>query len=138
MKKLLTVLLFSFIVVFGMNTQTKAEDIIELYPYNNIKCLEAVDGCTGTKVGDANWDMAYAGYNYNFAGGQARYVADFDDANSDGKFDATEIPGNNWSSFGGMIVNDSAQAITIDTATDRTDLTGAVQRIYTYFDETGK
>jgi hypothetical protein len=137
MKKLLTIFMFGLIFTIGIqqNTQAQIGDI-ELYPYDQEACLNAEPECTRTKVGDANWDISYNGYNYNVAGGQARYAVDFSDDNSNGMIDALEMPTNAWSSFGGIIMNDTASEVILETA-NRTDLTGAVHRIYVYFDENG-
>lgn len=139
MKKLLVLFLFSLVTILGFNLQnvSAAEGDVELYPYDQLACLEASTDCTRTKVGDSNWDVSYNGYNYNVVKGNARYAADFDDANSNGMIDSTEMASNSWSSFGGIIVNDTNEEVIIETA-NRTDLTGAVHRIYVYFDETGK
>lgn len=139
MKKLFSLVLFSLVAVLGLSLQnvSAAEGDIELYPYDQLACLEASTDCTRTKVGDSNWDVSFNGYNYNVVNGNARYAVDFDDANSNGMIDATEMPSNSWSSFGGIIVNDTNEEVIIETA-NRTDLTGAVHRIYVYFDENGK
>jgi len=139
MKRFFTIALFALILGIGFQQQIQAADgDIELYPYDKIECLNAEPTCTRTKVGDAHWDVSYNGYNYNVAGGQARYVADMDDANSDGFIDATEMATNNWASFGTLFVNDTDEDIILSTLNARGDITSVVDRIYVYFDENGK
>jgi len=138
MKRFLTIALFALILGIGFQQQVKAADgDIELYPYDKEECLNAEPTCTRTKVGDAHWDVSYNGYNYNVARGQARFVIDMSDDNSDGFIDATEMPAHSWASFGGIIVNDTAEDIIFKTMNSRGDLTSVVDRIYVYFDENG-
>ena len=138
MKRFLTIALFALILGIGFQQQIKAADgDIELYPYDKEECLNAEPTCTRTKVGDAHWDVSYNGYNYNVARGQARFVIDMTDENSDGFIDATEMPTHSWASFGGIIVNDTAEDVILKTMNSRTDLTSVVDRIYVYFDENG-
>ncbi len=138
MKRFLTIALFALILGIGFQQQIKAADgDIELYPYDKEECLNAEPTCTRTKVGDAHWDVSYNGYNYNVARGQARFVIDMSDDNSDGFIDATEMPTHSWASFGGIIVNDTAEDVILKTMNSRGDLTSVVDRIYVYFDENG-
>ena len=138
MKRFLTIALFALVLGIGLGQQVQAADgDIELYPYDKEECLNAEPTCTRTKVGDAHWDLSYNGYNYNVAGGQARYVADMEDANSDGFIDATEMATNNWASFGTLFVNDTAEDVILSTLNARGDITSVVDRIYVYFDENG-
>ncbi len=138
MKRFLSIALFALILSIGFQQQVKAADgDIELYPYDQEACLNAEPECTRTKVGDAHWDVSYNGYNYNVARGQARFVIDMSDANSDGFIDATEMPAHSWASFGGIIINDTAEDIVLKTLNARGDLTSVVDRIYVYFDENG-
>ena len=105
MKKLLTILMFTLVLVVGIKAETHAEGEIELYPYDKLECLQALDTCTNYKVGDSHWDAVYNGYRYNTVNGNVRYVSDFSDDNFDGFIDATEMTSNGWSSFGGFIFN---------------------------------
>lgn len=139
MKKGLILATLSLLLVVGFSSMltVKADDTIELYPYDKEECLLALDTCKNTKVGDSHWDLLYNGYNYNVTRGNAIYAVDFEDTNSDGVYDATEVPGTNWSSFGGIIINDSMSEIVMDTATNRGDFVGGLQRVWLYFDENG-
>ncbi|MFA5474163.1 MAG: hypothetical protein WC225_01350 [Acholeplasmataceae bacterium] len=144
MKKILAFLLFGFVslaLVFGQTAFADEEDgIIDLYPYDQINCLEAVAPCIGTQVGKANWTLEYAGHRYHFVRGSDRYMKESVDANSDGFIDATEFVGatTSWASFSSFIINDTDNEYILKTANARTDLTGGVvARLYSYFDEDG-
>jgi hypothetical protein len=137
MKKVLATFTMVLLLALGFATQVEAEDEIELYPYDKIECLQGLDGCTGYKVGDANWDLVYNGYRYNMVRGSVRYASDFDDADNDGFIDATEMPALSWNGFASLNINNTASEVILKSA-NRTDLTSVVHRIYAYFDENGK
>lgn len=138
MKKLFTLFTLGLFVVLGFATNVKAADEIILYPYDEEACLTADAACTRTKVGDSFWDVTFNGYLYNVVRGNARFVVDFDDDNSDGFIDSSEMTLNGWSSFGGIIINDTAEEVELKTTNQRADILGSVHRIVVYFDEDGK
>lgn len=138
MRKVLAIFTVVLFVAVGFATSVQAEGEIELYPYDKIECLEALDTCSNTKVGDDHWDLTYNGYNYNFVNGSVRYASEFDDANLDGFIDATEMPAVGWNAFAALNINNTASEVIMKSQTARTDLTSVVHRIYAYFDETGK
>lgn len=138
MKKLFTLFTLSLFVVLGFATNVKAADEIILYPYDQEACLNATSECTYTKLGDSFWDVTFNGYLYNVARGNARFVVDFDDENSDGFIDSSEMTLNGWSSFGGIIINDTDEEVELKTTNQRADILGSVHRIAVYFDEDGK
>ncbi len=138
MKRFLTIFMFSFIVVFGLQQTTQAaEGDIIIYPYDQEACLNEEPECTGTKVGDAHWDLTYNGYIYNLVGGSTRYVTEMTDDNSDGYIDSLEMDVIGWNAFAALTINDTAEEIIMTTTTARTDLTSVVHRVYVYFDENG-
>ena len=61
MKKVLALFLLGLFVAFATSFTTQAAegDLVDLYPYNQIACLEATSACTQTKLGDSFWDMEY-------------------------------------------------------------------------------
>jgi hypothetical protein len=138
MRKVLAIFTVVLLVAVGFATSVQAEGEIELYPYDKIECLEALDTCTTNKVGDAHWDLAYNGYNYNFVNGSTRFVSEFDDANLDGFIDPTEMPAIDWNAFAALNINNTASEVIMKTANGRADLTTVAHFIYAYFDETGK
>jgi len=121
-----------------MNNVVADDEVIELYPYNQEACLLGNDECTRYKIGDSHWDVTYNGYNYNVARGNARYVSDFNDANSTGEFEIDEITGASWGSFGGIFINNTdSEAVLVDDTGNRAGLAGGTPYIWAYFDEDG-
>lgn len=141
MKKVLAFFLLGLFVAFATSFTTQAAegDLVDLYPYNQIACLEATSACTQTKLGDSFWDMEYAGHRYHFVRGAARFASQFNDANSDGFIQAGEMGGAlAWNAFASLTINNTAEEVVLKTANVRTDLTTVVHRMYSYFDATGK
>jgi hypothetical protein len=139
MKKIVVFLLLgfaSFALIAG-NSSHAEDELVDLYPYDQQACLEGTNECTQTKVGTSNWTMEFAGHRYHFVRGAARYVKDFEDDNSDGEISVDEMPLLQWNAFAGLIMNDSDQAIILQTNSNRTDLTSVFHAKYSYFDETG-
>lgn len=140
MKKIVVFLLLgfaSFALIAG-NSSYAADELVDLYPYDNIACLEGTNECLNTKVGSSHWTMEYAGHRYHFVRGAARYVKDFEDDNSNGFISAAEMGALSWNAFASLIINDTDQTVILETANVRTDLTSVVHRKYSYFDETGQ
>jgi len=141
MKKVLAFFLLGLFVAFATSFTTQAAegDLVDLYPYNQIACLEGTSACTQTKLGDSFWDMEYAGHRYHFVRGAARFASQFNDANSDGFIQAGEMGGAlAWNAFASLTINNTAEEVVLKTANVRTDLTSVVHRMYSYFDATGK
>ena len=140
MKKLVVLLLLGFTVALGFMSSAKAAegDLIDLYPYDQIACLEGTNACTQTKLGDSNWDFEYYGHRYHVVRGAARYATEFADANSDGFISALEMPTMSWNAFASLIINDTAESVVLSTTNIRADLTTVVHRMYAYFDEDGQ
>ena len=140
MKKLVVLLLLGFTVALGFMSSAKAAegDLIDLYPYDQIACLEGTNACTQTKLGDSNWDFEYYGHRYHVVRGAARYATEFTDANSDGFISALEMPTMAWNAFASLIINDTDESIVLSTGNVRADLTSVVHRMYAYFDEDGQ
>ncbi len=140
MKKLLTI--FSFTLVLTLcfaATPAKAEGETELYPYDQVGCLDGSDTCKNTLLGDSNWDVTYNGANWNIPRAGVQYVSEFVDANNDGEIDGTEMTGTDWSSVGGLYVNNTDAEVVINpTNANRQDLTGSWRGLWAYFDENGK
>ncbi|MFA5471154.1 MAG: hypothetical protein WC219_03830 [Acholeplasmataceae bacterium] len=140
MKKIVVFLLLgfaSFALIAG-NSSYAADELVDLYPYDNVACLEATNECLNTKVGSSHWTMEYAGHRYHFVKGAARYAKDFEDDDSDGYISSAEMGVLSWNAFASLIINDTAQTVILETANARTDLTSVVHRKYTYFDELGQ
>jgi hypothetical protein len=140
MKKIVTLLLLGLFSALSLGQVQVAanETLIDVYPYDNIGCMTIDQPCTTTRVGTSNWTLEYNGYRYHAVRGAVRYVKDFDDANADGFISPLEMMSAlSWPSFGGIIINDTDDAVTLSTASLRTDLTGVVHRIYSYFDAAG-
>jgi hypothetical protein len=140
LKKLILVLLLGFTVALGFMSSAQAAegDLIDLYPYDQIACLEGTTACTQTKLGDSNWDFEYYGHRYHVVRGSARYVTEWDDDNSDGFISALEMTTMSWNAFASLIINDTDESVILSTNNVRTDLTSVVHRMYTYFDAAGK
>jgi len=140
LKKLVVLLLLGFTVALGFMSNAKAAegDLIDLYPYDQVACLDSLPSCTQTKLGNSNWDFEYNGYRYHIVRGSARYVKDFNDANSDGFISALEMPTMSWNAFASLIINDTDESVILSTNNVRTDLTSVVHRMYAYFDEDGQ
>jgi hypothetical protein len=140
LKKLVVLLLLGFTVALGFMSSAKAAegDLIDLYPYDQVACLDSLPSCTQTKLGNSNWDFEYYGHRYHIVRGSARYVKDFTDANSDGFISALEMPTMSWNAFASLIINDTDESVILSTNNVRTDLTSVVHRIYSYFDEDGQ
>lgn len=140
MKKVLSVLLLSFMFLLGLSlvSHVQAEDeIIDLYPYDQEACLLAEDACTNTKVGSSHWTMTYFGHRYHFVRGVIRYGHEMVDDNSDGWIEDSELSGLSWNAFATVFMNNTASQIDIKTANARTDITDVVHRKYAHFDENG-
>ena len=141
MKKILTVLLLSIFVfaAYGINAVNAAEeeDIIDLYPNDEVGALGNTEGYTGTVYGDSNWDLVYGGYRYHFVKDSARYTTEFTDDDSNGYISAIEMTGLSWNAFAALTINDTDETVILETANARTDLTQVVHRKYAYFDENG-
>jgi hypothetical protein len=140
MKKIVVFLLLgfaSFLLLAG-NSANAADDLVDLYPYDQQACLEGTNECTQTKLGSSHWTMEYAGHRYHFVRGAARYVTEFEDDNSNGFISAAEMGTLSWNAFAGLTINDTDQQVILETANARTDLTSVVHRKYSYFDELGQ
>jgi hypothetical protein len=140
MKKVLSVLLLSFMFLLGLSfvSNVQAEDeIIDLYPYDQEACLLATNECTQTKVGSSHWTMTYFGHRYHFIRDVIRYGHEMVDDNSDGWIDDNELSGLSWNAFATVFMNNTASQIDILTANARTDITDVVHRKYAHFDENG-
>ena len=140
MKKIVVFLLLgfaSFLLLAG-NSANAADELVDLYPYDQQACLEGTNECTQTKLGSSHWTMEYAGHRYHFVRGAARYVTEFEDDDSNGFISALEIGALSWNAFAGLTINDTDQQVILETANARTDLTSVVHRKYSYFDELGQ
>src|SRR5690554_2706099 len=140
MKKIVVFLLLgfaSFALIAG-NSSYAADELVDLYPYDQQACLEAANECQYNKVGSSHWTMEYAGHRYHFVKGAVRYAKDFEDDDSDGCISSAEMGELSWNAFASLIINDTAQTAILETANARTDLTSVVHRKYTYFDELGQ
>ncbi|BCR36829.1 hypothetical protein [Mariniplasma anaerobium] len=140
MKKLVVFLLLgfaSFALIAG-NSSYAADELVDLYPYDQQACLEGTNECTFTKLGSSHWTMEFAGYRYHFVRGADRYVKDFEDDNSNGIITSDEMGTLSWNAFAGLIINDTDADVILGTSNARTDLTSVVHRKYSYFDETGQ
>ena len=141
MKKFVTFLLFGFFLAMMFSFQSFAqeeEEIIELYPYNQLACLEATDACTQLKVGSAHWTWMYYGHRYHVVRGGVRYAKDFVDENADGFISPLEIGSAlTYNAFGALTINDTDETVVLSTLSGRADITSVVHRIYAYFDEDG-
>ncbi|TVP86135.1 MAG: hypothetical protein EA375_02415 [Acholeplasmataceae bacterium] len=142
MKKFITMLLFGFFLAmmfsFQSFAQEEEEDIIELYPYNQLACLEATPACTELQVGSAHWTWMYHGHRYHVVRGGVRYVKDFVDADADGFISPLEIGAAlTYNAFGALTINDTDETVVLSTQSGRADITSVVHRIYVYFDEDG-
>jgi len=140
LKKLVVLLLLGFTVALGFMSSAKAADgdLVDLYPYDQIACLEASSSCTQTKLGDSNWDFEYYGHRYHIVRGSARYATEWDDDNADGFISALEMTTMSWNAFASLIINDTDESVILSTNNVRTDLTSVVHRMYAYFDEEGQ
>jgi hypothetical protein len=139
MKKLLSIFGFGLILTIGLSvTSAKAEEITELYPYDQQACLEATSDCTKTKLGDSHWDVTYNGANWNIPRAGVQYVSEFTDADNSGTIDGTEMTGTDWSSVGGLYINNTDTEVILDpSSANRQDLTGSWRGLWVYFDENG-
>lgn len=139
MKKLVALVLLGFFaaLAFAQTTFAAEDDLIDLYPYDQIGCMTTNLPCNATRVGTSNWKVEYNGYRYHVINGSARYVKDFNDANADGYISALEMTALQWNAFASLIINDTDEGVILSTANVRTDLTAVVHRIYSYFDEDG-
>jgi hypothetical protein len=140
MKKLLSIFTFALILTVGFSSQpAKAEDVIELYPYDQQACLEGTSDCTKTKLGDSHWDFSYNGANWNIPRAAVQYTSEFVDANNTGIIESTEMTGTDWSSVGGMYINNTDEEVTIAPSNaNREDLSGSWRALWAYFDADGK
>jgi len=64
MKKVVAFLMLGLIVAFATSLSTQAADgdLVDLYPYGQVACLEGTNACTQLKLGDSFWDLEYAGH----------------------------------------------------------------------------
>jgi len=133
-------LLLGFTVALGFMSSAQAAegDLVDLYPYDQIACLEGTTACTQTKLGDSFWDFEYYGHRYHIVRGSARYVTEWEDDNSDGFISALEMTTMSWNAFASLIINDTDESVILSTNNVRTDLTSVVHRMYAYFDAAGK
>lgn len=140
MKKVLALFLLALTAVFAtmVTTQAAEGDLIDLYPYDQIACLEASAACTQIKVGSSNWTFEYAGYRYHIIGGSVRYGHELEDEDSSGKVEPTEYSALKYNAFAVMTVNNTLSPIVLSTTGDRTDITTSVHRIYSYFNADGE
>jgi hypothetical protein len=143
MKKIVVLVLLgfaSFLLLAGNKTYA-ADDVVEVYPYGQIACLEGTSECTGTKVGSDHWNFTYAGYRYHAVRGSVRYVSEFTDDNLDGKFDLLEVSGISWGSFGSPVINNTDETAVLyagDGAVLRSQVySGSRHDVYMHFDEAG-
>src|SRR3989339_976469 len=106
MKKVVAFFLLGLFVALATSFTTQAAegDLVDLYPYDQIACLEGTNACTQTKLGDSNWDFEYYGHRYHVVRGAARYATEFTDANSDGFISALEMPTMAWNAFASLII----------------------------------
>jgi hypothetical protein len=143
MKKILVFILLGFasFVFLAGNSVYAADEVIDLYPYNNIACLEATAECLNTKVGSDHWNFTYGGYRYHAVRGSVRYASEFEDDNNDGVIDALEITGISWGSFGSTIINNTDETVVLkanDGAVNRISLYSSARHdVYMHFDENG-
>lgn len=141
MKKVVAFLMLGLIVAFATSFSTQAADgdLVDLYPYDQIACLEGTNACTQLKLGDSFWDLEYAGHRYQFVRGAARFVSQFNDADVNGFYSAGELGGAlSWNAFAALYINNTDEEAVLTTANARADISSVVHRMYTYFDETGK
>lgn len=141
MKKVVAFLMLGLILAFATSLSTQAADgdLVDLYPYGQIACLEGTNACTQLKLGDSFWDLEYAGHRYQFVRGAARFASQFNDTNVDGFYSAGELGGAlSWNAFAALYINNTDAEVVLTTANARTDLSTVVHRMYSYFDETGK
>lgn len=143
MKKIVVLVLLafaSFLLLAGNRTYA-ADDVVDVYPYGEIACLEGASECTGTKVGSDHWNFTYAGYRYHAVRGSVRYVSEFTDDNLDGKFDLLEVSGLSWTSFGSPVINNTDETAVLyagDGAVLRSQVySGSRHDVYMHFDEAG-
>ncbi|HOI85036.1 MAG TPA: hypothetical protein PLP48_03060, partial [Acholeplasmataceae bacterium] len=123
----------------SFTTQAAEGDLIDLYPYDQVACLEATNACTQTKLGDSFWDMEYAGHRYHFVRGAVRFASKFIDGNADGLYGAGEMGGLlSWNAFAALTINNTDEEVVLTTINGRADLTSVVHRIYSYFDAEGQ
>ena len=80
----------SFALIAG-NSSYAADELVDLYPYDQQACLEAANECQYNKVGSSHWTMEYAGHRYHFVKGAVRYAKDFEDDDSDGYISSAEM-----------------------------------------------
>lgn len=144
MKKVLALFLLGLTAVFAtmFTTQAAEGELIDLYPYDQVACLEASAACTNTKLGNSNWDLEYAGHRYHFVRETVRMAHMFTDSNADGFYMKGEFGGTlAWNAFAVLTINDTAEEVVlkdIEGQSARASITDVVHRMYSYFDETGK
>lgn len=144
MKKVLALFLLGLTAVFAtmFTTQAAEGELIDLYPYDQVACLEASAACKNTKLGNSNWDLEYAGHRYHFVRETVRMAHMFTDSNADGFYMKGEFGGTlAWNAFAVLTINDTAEEVVlkdIEGQSARASITDVVHRMYSYFDETGK
>ncbi len=139
MKKIVVFLLLgfaSFALIAG-NSSYAADELVDLYPYDQQACLEAANECTYTKVGSSHWTMEYAGHRYHFIRGVDRILSQVSDGDSDGFLAASDFGALTYNAFAVLTINDTDQTAIVKTLNARTDITSVVHRMYSYFDENG-
>lgn len=140
MKKITTLLLLlvAALILVVAPAYADEEALIDIYPYgsiNNMTETEPIAGGT-LRVGTSNWTLDFLGYRYHFVRSSVRYGHQFNDANADGVYDATEYPGISYSAFAAMTINNTDDEMELVTTNLRANITGGVtNRIYAYFNE---
>lgn len=154
MKKILLFLLvvtMSFVVLAQQNAFANEDDgLIEIYPYDDLGALEGTNPGPGHQaIGDSHWNIVYNGYRYNVARGGVRVAAldndaegFFDDDNTNGFIEGSEIPAISWNAFGSLYINDTDTEFILDPISDeanasRSDFSAVLHRMYAYWDENG-
>jgi len=143
MKKIVVFLLLGFaaFIMLAGNSSYAADDVVDIYPYDQPGCLTTSDSCLGTRVGGDNWNFTYGGYRYHAVRGSVRYVSDFEDDNNDGNLTALELTGISWSSFGSTIINNTDETAVLkvdDGDKNRMDLYSSARHdVYLHFDDDG-
>jgi hypothetical protein len=145
MKKIVVFLLLGFASFLSLagGKANAADEIVDLYPYDQPGCLTTSDTCTATRVGTDNWTFTYGGYRYHSVRNSVRYVSDLSDDNSDGFISGLEVTMISYGSFGSTFINNTNETVVLKTdtgVTDRkafTDATAARHDVYLHFDENG-
>src|SRR5690554_1490190 len=138
MKKITTLfLLFVAALVVMMPTFAEDGDLVDIYPYDDPNALYG-PSTPFTLVGDSNWDLEFLGHRYHFVRGGVRFAHQWTDADADGLIAPTDYSAPEFNAFAVMTINDGEDEIEMSTATNRTDITHVVHRMYAYFNEEGE